>query len=442
MIVPTGFALIGAANMLLLLFSMAHSYRVYGELYRSTVFFATNKNNILLLQILGVYLLLCCAVCFKGILLGELRIIERENLRKSMGDVFFDIFISFSIVRKEVTFLSLLFFLAAVLLGVVKGLMADRLELTEQRDILPRYFYHRAVLFFWTVGSACAFFLTANIPPRDSLFCFIFRSEVEALLLDTLQLFIRFAMSIVERKRPEWTAKSTVQIHLDVVFHLLRFFVHTKCLASFYRKRTMSLSLVKKCIVELKGTFDGAQSVRKFWQLLYQMRRKYPDATEAEIRESPTCLICRGEMETAKKLPCGHIFHFECIRMWIERQQFCPTCRAPIATRNVRAAPTQTEAAQGDTGEPEHIQLGGFAGGEPPDVLTEEQVERIVVRGVQAEGNTAQTEALRREVEELKGRVEELRRVIEEVKGVMEKEIEQLRRRVGELEKKDGVLTG
>lgn len=31
-----------------------------------------------------------------------------------------------------------------------------------------------------------------------------------------------------------------------------------------------------------------------------------------------------------KKLPCGHILHFACLRSWLERQQRCPTCRRPV----------------------------------------------------------------------------------------------------------------
>ena len=32
-----------------------------------------------------------------------------------------------------------------------------------------------------------------------------------------------------------------------------------------------------------------------------------------------------GPNETPKKLQCGHIFHFHCLRSWLERQQSCPT---------------------------------------------------------------------------------------------------------------------
>jgi E3 ubiquitin-protein ligase synoviolin len=83
------------------------------------------------------------------------------------------------------------------------------------------------------------------------------------------------------------------------------------------------------------------------------MDERYPDASEEEMSAMTdrTCIICREEMfvhgvsgnqdgdsgsnpaqqnsdgpnTTPKKLPCGHIFHFYCLRSWLERQQSCPT---------------------------------------------------------------------------------------------------------------------
>lgn len=98
------------------------------------------------------------------------------------------------------------------------------------------------------------------------------------------------------------------------------------------------------------------------------MDRRYPNATEEELNAMTdrTCIICREELVsvnpaaapaaenangttppappvpappvppaapaqqdgpnmTPKKLPCGHIFHFQCLRSWLERQQSCPT---------------------------------------------------------------------------------------------------------------------
>lgn len=47
-------------------------------------------------------------------------------------------------------------------------------------------------------------------------------------------------------------------------------------------------------------------------------------------RSDSTCIICREEMTTAKKLICGHLFHVHCLRSWLERQHTCPTCRALV----------------------------------------------------------------------------------------------------------------
>jgi E3 ubiquitin-protein ligase synoviolin len=72
------------------------------------------------------------------------------------------------------------------------------------------------------------------------------------------------------------------------------------------------------------------------------MDQRYPNATAEELsgEADQTCIICREEMAvlqpgeerpqdgpnmTPKKLPCGHIFHFHCLRSWLERQQNCPT---------------------------------------------------------------------------------------------------------------------
>ena len=93
------------------------------------------------------------------------------------------------------------------------------------------------------------------------------------------------------------------------------------------------------------------------------METKYPDATEAElaVMSDRTCIICREDMSSnaprihaqppevalgpnglpqpgqtlglrdpPKKLPCGHVFHFQCLRSWLERQQSCPTCRRSV----------------------------------------------------------------------------------------------------------------
>lgn len=62
------------------------------------------------------------------------------------------------------------------------------------------------------------------------------------------------------------------------------------------------------------------------------MDQRYPNATLEELASSDrVCIICREEMNIeAKKLPCEHLFHFQCLRSWLERQQTCPICRRSV----------------------------------------------------------------------------------------------------------------
>lgn len=89
-----------------------------------------------------------------------------------------------------------------------------------------------------------------------------------------------------------------------------------------------------------------------------QEMNKYPDATERDLAQENTCIICREEMHLwdpennvgtidrvrPKKLPCGHILHLGCLKSWLERQQVCPTCRSPVTGERPRS-PNDRRAA-------------------------------------------------------------------------------------------------
>lgn len=51
-----------------------------------------------------------------------------------------------------------------------------------------------------------------------------------------------------------------------------------------------------------------------------------------------------------KKLPCGHVLHFACLRSWLERQQRCPTCRRPVLDEPLNGTGGQNAQAQPNAG--------------------------------------------------------------------------------------------
>jgi len=45
------------------------------------------------------------------------------------------------------------------------------------------------------------------------------------------------------------------------------------------------------------------------------------------------CVICVEDLtegESVRTLPCGHVYHQECIDLWLQRSRLCPLCKRPI----------------------------------------------------------------------------------------------------------------
>lgn len=108
----------------------------------------------------------------------------------------------------------------------------------------------------------------------------------------------------------------------------------------------LPLHILRDVYLTLMSFMGRIRDLMRYRRATRDMDNLYPDATEEELERSGdrTCIICREEMisrsqreregmpvneggpnETPKKLQCGHVFHFHCLRSWLERQQKCPT---------------------------------------------------------------------------------------------------------------------
>ena len=66
-----------------------------------------------------------------------------------------------------------------------------------------------------------------------------------------------------------------------------------------------------------------------FWRTKYKI---LPIVFQPPKKEIPAkeCPICLNNMDISVPLPCGHIFHGDCILDWIDRKRNCPICRLPL----------------------------------------------------------------------------------------------------------------
>ncbi|KAM7210529.1 hypothetical protein V8F06_014085 [Rhypophila decipiens] len=61
--------------------------------------------------------------------------------------------------------------------------------------------------------------------------------------------------------------------------------------------------------------------------------KEVDDEMLSASEDKPKCVICVDEMvkgEKASVLPCSHLFHGECVTMWLKQHNTCPVCRRSI----------------------------------------------------------------------------------------------------------------
>jgi autocrine motility factor receptor len=69
--------------------------------------------------------------------------------------------------------------------------------------------------------------------------------------------------------------------------------------------------------------------------MFFLLKNRYATVSPEELAAfDDDCAICRERMQSAKKLPCGHIFHLSCLRSWLQQHHSCPTCRSSLIHSN------------------------------------------------------------------------------------------------------------
>lgn len=140
--------------------------------------------------------------------------------------------------------------------------------------------------------------------------------------------------------RPFFTEMCVIQTNsseLDFL-KLTIYLVFFTIIITFYG---LPLNIVRDVYITARSFITRLRALHRYQTATRNMDQRYPNATEEEMAamSDRTCIICREEMliqrpgapategpnMTPKKLPCGHVFHFYCLRSWLERQQSCPT---------------------------------------------------------------------------------------------------------------------
>ncbi|WEW58434.1 E3 ubiquitin-protein ligase hrd1 [Emydomyces testavorans] len=154
---------------------------------------------------------------------------------------------------------------------------------------------------------------------------------------------------------PGWEDKGRYIFYLDLITDFFKLVVYLSFFAILFTFYGLPIHILRDVAITLRSFVKRVVDFVRYRNATRDMNLRYPDATAEEIAREDVCIICREEMRPwqpfesvndrstdgraagrvperlrPKKLPCGHLLHFACLRSWLERQQNCPTCRHPV----------------------------------------------------------------------------------------------------------------
>ncbi|XLT58282.1 hypothetical protein HN873_050886 [Arachis hypogaea] len=171
------------------------------------------------------------------------------------------------------------------------------------------------------------------------------------LATTTVSVFVKYLFYISNMlMEGQWERKPIFTFYLELIRDLLHLSMYLFFFLVIFINYGVPLHLIRVLYETFRNFKVRVADYIRYCKITSNMKDRFPEATPEEHNASDaTCIICREEMTTAKKLICGHLFHVHCLRSWLERQHTCSTCRALVVPpENGATATGGQQGAQSD----------------------------------------------------------------------------------------------
>lgn len=321
---------------------LCYSYLKYGEFYTSMIYLSTEKfpKTIICNFMLMIFIVLC--KCLLNIFIGELRYLEVEQLVDNarafiMDTILFLVLSKPTINGKEVSSVILIKYLSIiVILKAYHLVLYSRVSHIFELGV-PRTKVLVKLFIFMCLLSAANFkmftYFYRNALKNSTMYLWLFFESIS--IFESCQISIcKFFVNIIDLRSPNGlSSKATILFFLDMLHDIMSLIIFLVFILVFVLNNfsNLPLHMTADIIHVVKTLVARFKSFQRYRELTKNIEKKFVDATEEELKEVGTCIICRDDLKLgAKKLSCAHIFHIECLKSWFIQQQTCPICRSEI----------------------------------------------------------------------------------------------------------------
>ncbi|EIN11941.1 hypothetical protein PUNSTDRAFT_119134 [Punctularia strigosozonata HHB-11173 SS5] len=348
--------------------AIGNALRNHSNFYSVAVYLSKSSRSLLILANFGFLLALLSGRILQQIFFGPLSPAEVERLYDRIWYFVTESLLAFTIFRDEFDVPFAIMFGFLLFVKCFHWLLSDRIESMDQRPYPgpPMTFHIRVNCLFvllWLTDFAMFAFAVESTLTQGVGGTVLFASEYAILMASALNSVAKYVLSCVELRRARtrggetalpWEDKSVYNFYIELTTDFLKLTTYLLFFVVVVAAYGIPLNIVRDVYMTARSFVMRLRAFQRYRSATRDMDARYPNATEADlpVTGDRTCIICREEMVpvatqeggvvnnlptahdgpnmTPKKLPCGHTFHFQCLRSWLERQQSCPTCRRNV----------------------------------------------------------------------------------------------------------------
>jgi len=304
------------------------------QFYPTVVHLTNSKTCLLVLGNMAFVLVWSFGRLIAWVLLGKLRDAEIERLNERVRYAVTETCLALTLFREEISAKIVVMFTALFFAKIFHWLAQDRIDFLEQTPITSLFAHVRLcalMLWLWLIDAVFCYMCFISLIENGPTMMLLFGFEFTILSTTIAAIMIKYLFTLYDHYHGGWEDKGPWIFYLELwkdLLHLLVYIAFFSILMAFYG---LPFHIMRDIWLTYKSFVKRWNDMVQYREATANMNERYPDATAAELAAlTPQCSVCLEDMTSAKKLPCGHFMHLNCLRDWLGQQQICPICRTSV----------------------------------------------------------------------------------------------------------------
>uniref|UniRef100_A0A0N4ZT94 RING-type E3 ubiquitin transferase n=1 Tax=Parastrongyloides trichosuri TaxID=131310 RepID=A0A0N4ZT94_PARTI len=338
MVLQVSLPMIVGYSSLFTLVTIAHAFAKKEQFYPAMIYLTTNNFSICVLYAQVAVFVYLIYEMIKKILFGTLRVEEIDHVYEHCWHAVMETCLAFTVFRDDFSAKHVMFFVLLLLVKSFHWLCENRVDYMERSPIISTTFHIRIITTLALLALFDSYFCSDsffNVIANGSSVHLIFGFEYAIMLVSNIHIFIKYLIHNHDaRLTSPWANKSVYLLYAELFINTINVIIYSIFTFIMFKVHAVPLFALRPFYSALRACQKSFNDVIQSRRAIHAMNNLFHFATEEELSQmDAVCIICRDEMiitDRPKKLPCGHIFHTNCLRTWFQFQRTCPTCRADV----------------------------------------------------------------------------------------------------------------